>query len=196
MDSQGAPTGDLTQFLEAASDGDAPFDAFLEAVLERELELYPAKEEAILEWYSGNHVFLATPTGSGKSLVALSAHFLAMTEGKRSFYTCPIKALVSEKFFSLCDEFGADNVGMLTGDVSLNRDAPIICCTAEILANIAIRPWDDRSIDVVIMDEFHYYSDKERNQFRHHQEQILQCGNCRRPPLIFFCQCQLKPHLK
>ena len=97
-----------------------------------------------------------------KSLVALSAHFLAMSEGKRSFYTCPIKALVNEKFFSLCDEFGADNVGMLTGDVSINRDAPIICCTAEILANIAIRPWDDRAVDVVIMDEFHYYSDKER----------------------------------
>ena len=95
-------------------------------------------------------------------MVALSAHFLAMSEGKRSFYTCPIKALVNEKFFSLCDEFGADNVGMLTGDVSINRDAPIICCTAEILANIAIRPWDDRAVDVVIMDEFHYYSDKER----------------------------------
>ena len=162
MDNQGPPDGELSSYLEAAQGSDAPFDAFLEAVLERDLELYPAQEEAILEWYSGNHVFLATPTGSGKSLVALSAHFLAMTEGKRSFYTCPIKALVSEKFFSLCDEFGAENVGMLTGDVSLNRDAPIICCTAEILANIAIRPWDDRAIDVVIMDEFHYYSDKER----------------------------------
>lgn len=162
MDNQEPPEGTLSPYVKTTGDGEAPFDAFLEAIMERDLELYPAQEEAILEWYSGNHVFLATPTGSGKSLVALSAHFLAMTEGKRSFYTCPIKALVSEKFFSLCDEFGADNVGMLTGDVSLNRDAPIICCTAEILSNIAIRPWDDRTIDVVIMDEFHYYSDKER----------------------------------
>ncbi|MEC8052069.1 MAG: DUF3516 domain-containing protein [Myxococcota bacterium] len=156
------PAGTLSPFIRAVDGGEAPFDAFLEAVMERDLELYPAQEEAILEWYDGSHVFLATPTGSGKSLVALSAHFLAMSEGKRSFYTCPIKALVNEKFFSLCDEFGADNVGMLTGDVSINRDAPIICCTAEILANIAIRPWDDRTVDVVIMDEFHYYSDKER----------------------------------
>ncbi len=154
--------GILTPFMNSVDADIGPFDAFFAAIQARELEPYPAQEEAILEWYSGSHIFLATPTGSGKSLVALAAHFLAMSEGKRSFYTCPIKALVNEKFFSLCDEFGAQNVGMLTGDVSINRDAPIICCTAEILANIAIRPWDDQAIDVVIMDEFHYYSDKER----------------------------------
>ena len=84
---------------------------FLRQLWSETSSFIPAQEEAILEWYDGSHVFLATPTGSGKSLVALSAHFLAMSEGKRSFYTCPIKALVNEKFFSLCDEFGADNVG-------------------------------------------------------------------------------------
>src|SRR6202044_131432 len=104
-----------------------------------DLELYPAQEEAILELFSGNHVILSTPTGSGKSLVALAMHFFAMAQGKRSFYTAPIKALVSEKFFALCADFGPDNVGMLTGDAAVNRDAPIVCCTAEVLANMALR---------------------------------------------------------
>ena len=104
---------------------------------------------------------LNTPTGSGKSLVATALHFKALAEGKTSFYTCPIKALVNEKFFALCQEFGPENVGMLTGDATINPTAPIVCCTAEILANLALR---DRSarVDYVVMDEFHYYADKER----------------------------------
>ncbi|MBN2362289.1 MAG: DUF3516 domain-containing protein, partial [Deltaproteobacteria bacterium] len=73
-----------------------------------------------------------------------------------------IKALVSEKFFWLCDEFGAANVGMLTGDASINRDAPIICCTAEILSNMALHQWQATPVDAVVIDEFHYYSDPER----------------------------------
>jgi superfamily II RNA helicase len=125
------------------------------------LSLYPAQEEAILELLGGKHLVLGTPTGSGKSLVATALHFKAMAEGKVSFYTCPIKALVSEKFFALCQAFGADSVGMLTGDASINRDAPIICCTAEILANLALRDARPR-VDYVVMDEFHYYADKER----------------------------------
>jgi superfamily II RNA helicase len=125
------------------------------------LSLYPAQEEAILELLADKHLFLKTPTGSGKSLVATALHFKAMAEGKISYYTCPIKALVNEKFFALCDAFGPENVGMLTGDASINREAPIICCTAEILANMAMR--DSRArVDYVVMDEFHYYSDKER----------------------------------
>src|SRR5713101_10217121 len=123
--------------------------------------LYPAQEEAILELLSGKHLILNTPTGSGKSLVAMALHFKAMSEGKVSFYTCPIKALVNEKFFALCEAFGPENVGILTGDASINREAPIICCTAEILSNLALREADP-GVDQVVMDEFHYYADKER----------------------------------
>ena len=103
------------------------------------LSLYPHQEEAAIELFSGNNVILATPTGSGKSLVAIAAHFAALADRRVTFYTAPIKALVSEKFFALCAIFGAENVGMLTGDASVNADAPIICCTAEVLANIALR---------------------------------------------------------
>ena len=83
--------------------------------------LYPAQEEALIELVSGANVVLATPTGSGKSLVATGALYAALAAGRRSYYTAPIKALVSEKFFALCDVFGAANVGMLTGDASVNH---------------------------------------------------------------------------
>jgi len=125
------------------------------------LSLYPAQEEALLEIMAGKHVVLNTPTGSGKSLVATALHFKALAEGRTSYYTCPIKALVSEKFFALCQLFGPDNVGMMTGDATINREAPIICCTAEILANMALRDAAAR-VDTVVMDEFHYYADRER----------------------------------
>ena len=125
------------------------------------LSLYPAQEEALLELMAGKHVVLNTPTGSGKSLVATALHFKGLAEGKTSFYTCPVKALVSEKFFALCKLFGPERVGMMTGDASINRDAPIICCTAEILSNMALRDGATRA-DYVIMDEFHYYGDRER----------------------------------
>ncbi len=111
---------------------------------------------------AGRHVILATPTGSGKSMVALAQHFRALARGERGFYTSPIKALVSEKFFALCDDLGADNVGMMTGDAAINRDAPIICCTAEVLANIALRQGAAAPVDHVVMDEFHYYADRDR----------------------------------
>ncbi len=145
-----------------APDPDAVFMAFLEWVEDRGLSLYPAQEEAVMELVSGNNVILSTPTGSGKSLVAVGAHFQALSAGQRSYYTAPIKALVSEKFFALCDIFGAQNVGMITGDSSVNQDAPIVCCTAEILANIALREGADAELGVVIMDEFHFYADPQR----------------------------------
>src|SRR6185436_9786070 len=111
---------------------------------------------------AGKHVILNTPTGSGKSLVALGLHFKALAEGKTSYYTSPIKALASEKFFALCDDFGAENVGMMTGDASINPEAPVICCTAEVLANRALREGERLAVPYVVMDEFHYYSDAER----------------------------------
>lgn len=140
---------------------DEILDRFVTYVASTGLSLYPAQEEAMLELLGGKHVVLATPTGSGKSLVALALHFQAMAEGRTSFYTCPIKALVNEKFFALCDAFGAENVGMMTGDAAINRDAPILCCTAEILSNLSIRQ-QRQFADVVVMDEFHYYGDKDR----------------------------------
>jgi superfamily II RNA helicase len=158
----------LHQFVPATASSGAPVDAdaileaFLAWVSEQGLELYPAQEEGILELIAGRHLVLATPTGSGKSLVALALHFKLMCEGRRSAYTSPIKALVSEKFFELCRQLGAHNVGMMTGDASINPRAPVLCCTAEILANLALREGAYTPVDAVVMDEFHYYSDAER----------------------------------
>jgi superfamily II RNA helicase len=135
---------------------------FLEYTESKRLRLYPAQESAILEVFEEKNVILNTPTGSGKSLVAAAVHFKAIAQGQRSVYTCPIKALVNEKWLGLCREFGPDNVGLSTGDASVNRDAPILCCTAEILANIALREGTQADVQEVIMDEFHYYADRER----------------------------------
>jgi len=143
-------------------DPDAILDRFTRWASDAGLELYDAQEEALLELMTNRHVVLSTPTGSGKSLVALGLHFKALCEGKRSFYTAPIKALVSEKFFALCDEFGPENVGMLTGDAAINWAAPVICCTAEVLANMALRQGSETDAPYVVMDEFHYFADRDR----------------------------------
>ncbi len=135
---------------------------FLEYQGGKGVQLYPAQESAILELFDGKNVILNTPTGSGKSLVASALLFQALAQGRRSIYTCPVKALVNEKWMSLCREFGPDNVGLSTGDATINRDAPILCCTAEILGNIALREGADSAIRDAVVDEFHYYSDRER----------------------------------
>lgn len=137
-------------------------DVFLGRVESAGLTLYPAQEEAILELFDEKNVILNTPTGSGKSLVAEALHFKALSQRKRSIYTCPIKALVNEKWLALCRQFGPENVGLSTGDATINRGAPILCCTAEILSNIALREGAAADVSDVIMDEFHYYSDRER----------------------------------
>jgi superfamily II RNA helicase len=145
-----------------SSGNDELLGRFLEYVESRNLQLYAAQETAILELFEEKNVILNTPTGSGKSLVAAALHFKALVQGKRSIYTCPIKALVNEKWMSLCREFGPENVGLSTGDATVNREAPILCCTAEILANIALREGISANVSEVIMDEFHYYADRER----------------------------------
>jgi len=157
-----AATATLTALLPPTADADALFETFTAWAQARGTTLYPAQEEAVLEIVSGSHVVLATPTGSGKSLVAIGAHFAAMAAGSRSFYTAPIKALVSEKFFALCEVFGPENVGMMTGDAAVNSGAPIVCATAEIVANLALREGRGADIGQVVMDEFHFYSEPDR----------------------------------
>lgn len=147
---------------DTAITNDLLLDRFLDYTARRRLTLYPAQEEAILEIFDEKNVILNTPTGSGKSLVAMALHFAALARGRRSVYTCPIKALVNEKWRDLCREFGAENVGLSTGDATVNRDAPILCCTAEILANMALREGRDAPVDDVVMDEFHWYADRDR----------------------------------
>src|SRR5580700_8968713 len=156
------PPVTLIDLLPETPDPDAVFDAFAGWSKGRGLALYPHQEEALIEIVSGANVILSTPTGSGKSLVAAGAHFAALADGRRTFYSAPIKALVSEKFFDLCAAFGPAEVGMMTGDGSVNASAPIICCTAEVLANIALRDGAAADVGQVVMDEFHFYADPER----------------------------------
>ena len=152
----------LTDLIPSPPDPDALYDAFETWVRQQGITLYPAQEEAVIEILTGSNVILSTPTGSGKTLVATGAHFAALAQGRRTYYTAPIKALVSEKFFALCDIFGAANVGMLTGDASVNAKAPVVCCTAEVLANIALREGASADIGQVVMDEFHFYAEPDR----------------------------------
>ncbi len=152
----------LTDLLPPDPDPDSLYDAFSKWTTDQGFELYPTQADALIEIVSGSNVVLSTPTGSGKSLVAAGAHFTALAQRRRSFYTAPIKALVSEKFFALCDMFGADNVGMLTGDASINPGAPIITATAEVLANLALRHGPNSDVGLVIMDEFHFYAEPDR----------------------------------
>ena len=152
----------LGAFLPDTPGVDELLDAFIEWSARSGLELYPHQEEAVLRLLAGDSVVLATPTGSGKSLVALAGAFTMLAQGRRATYTAPTKALVSEKFFELTAAFGASNVGMVTGDASVNGDAPVIACTAEILAQRALRSGAVTPADLVVMDEFHYYGDRDR----------------------------------
>ncbi|MFJ6217330.1 DEAD/DEAH box helicase [Streptomyces sp. NPDC092296] len=152
----------LIDELPGSADPDTLFEVFAGWAAERGITLYPHQEEALIEIVSGANVILNTPTGSGKSLVAAGAHFTALARRERTFYTAPIKALVSEKFFELVKMFGTANVGMMTGDASVNPTAPVICCTAEVLASIALRDGERADISQVVMDEFHFYAEPER----------------------------------
>jgi superfamily II RNA helicase len=158
------PPGSLAARARAVdpADPDALVEAFVDWAADQGLRLYPHQEESLVALVTDAHVIVSTPTGSGKSLIAAAAHFVAFAQGRRSFYTAPLKALVSEKFFALVEAFGAANVGMMTGDSAVNPQAPIICCTAEILANLALRDGPDADAAQVVMDEFHFYADPQR----------------------------------
>src|SRR5687768_1173480 len=156
----GRPLYDVLPDEEATSD--ILLGRFLDYVAAKGLQLYPAQEEAILELFEGKNVILNTPTGSGKTLVASALHVASLAHGRRSVYTSPIKALVNEKWMALCRELGPENVGLSTGDATVNREAPVLCCTAEVLANIALRDGERAAVDDVVLDEFHWYADRDR----------------------------------
>ena len=141
---------------------DEALEVFLEWVDARGMELWPHQEDALMDLAVGDSVILGTPTGSGKSMVALGLCFMAVATGRTAYYTAPIKALVSEKFFDMVDILGRENVGMITGDSTINTEAPVICCTAEILANQALREGPASKVACVVMDEFHFYADPDR----------------------------------
>ena len=149
-------------FDASAAAADRLYESFSDYADRLGLTLYPHQDEAIIELLGGSHVIFTTPTGSGKSLVATAAIRAALSTDRVSFYTAPVKALVSEKFFEVVGVFGADDVGMLTGDAALNAGAPIIACTAEVLANIALREGTAADVGLVVMDEFHYYGELDR----------------------------------
>lgn len=152
----------LGERMPPGGDPDDLLEAFAGWATDAELELYEHQEEAVLHLLAGDNVVLATPTGSGKSLVAVAGIFAALAQGRRAVYTAPVKALVSEKFFELTAAFGADRVGMVTGDAVVNGGAPVIACTAEILANRTLRAGAAADADLVVMDEIHYYGDRDR----------------------------------
>ena len=157
-----AQLGDRLPEIPGTISSDDILERFLDWVAGLGFDLFPAQQEALIELMVGRHVVLDTPTGSGKSLVATALLFKGLCEGRTGFYTAPVKALASEQFFRMCDDFGAERVGMLTGDASINPAAPIVCCTAEVLANMTLRRGRTLPVDYVVMDEFHYYSDPQR----------------------------------
>ena len=167
IDESSSDFGSLGALAPAWREGDAiseeeALEMFYEWLAEHEIDLWPHQDEALMSLMVGDHVILGTPTGSGKSMVAIGMMFMALCSGKRAFYTAPIKALVSEKFFGLVNMLGRENVGMITGDSQINPQAPVICCTAEILANQALREGEWSDVGCVAMDEFHFYSDPDR----------------------------------
>ena len=154
--------GPLLARIEGSEDPEELYFQFSDWCSSRGREPYPAQDEGFIELAADRNVLLCTPTGSGKSMVALFAHFLAFARHQRSIYTAPTKALVNEKFFALCEDFGPRNVGLITGDGAVNEDALVICCTAEILSQMALVEGRETPFSVVVMDEFHYFGDRDR----------------------------------
>ena len=112
---------------------------------------------------NGKSVLVAAPTGAGKTIVGEFAAFLAMESGKKCFYTTPIKALSNQKFQDLSAMFGESNVGLLTGDTSINSEAPIVIMTTEVLRNMIYSASSTLTdLRYVVMDEVHYLADRFR----------------------------------
>src|ERR671913_2020011 len=112
---------------------------------------------------AGSGVLVAAPTGAGKTIVGEFAVFLALASGRKCFYTTPIKALSNQKYADLVRRHGAANVGLLTGDNSVNGEAPVVVMTTEVLRNMLYAGSSTlRGLGYVVMDEVHYLSDRFR----------------------------------
>jgi hypothetical protein len=145
--------------------GSDPLDVvevFAQWAAEGSRPLYRHQDDAIMALAAGDHVVLATPTGSGKSLVATAGMVLALNRGERAVWTAPIKALVAEKFFDLVNLLGAERVGLATGDAAINANADVLVCTAEVLANHALAMGPASGFGFACLDEFHFYGDADR----------------------------------
>ncbi|MFD4835326.1 DEAD/DEAH box helicase [Streptomyces uncialis] len=128
-----------------------------------EFDLDPFQTEACKALEAGKGVLVAAPTGSGKTIVGEFAVHLALGQGKKCFYTTPIKALSNQKYSDLAKRYGADKVGLLTGDNSVNSDAPVVVMTTEVLRNMLYAGSQSLlGLGYVVMDEVHYLSDRFR----------------------------------
>ncbi|MFE0106825.1 DEAD/DEAH box helicase [Streptomyces sp. NPDC059009] len=128
-----------------------------------EFGLDPFQIEACEALEAGKGVLVAAPTGSGKTIVGEFAVHLALLQGKKCFYTTPIKALSNQKYTDLAKRYGADKVGLLTGDNSVNSDAPVVVMTTEVLRNMLYAGSQSLlNLGYVVMDEVHYLSDRFR----------------------------------
>ncbi|WP_405788305.1 DEAD/DEAH box helicase [Streptomyces sp. NBC_00029] len=128
-----------------------------------DFDLDPYQVEACKALEAGKGVLVAAPTGSGKTIVGEFAVHLALQQGRKCFYTTPIKALSNQKFADLVKRYGADKVGLLTGDNSVNSDAPVVVMTTEVLRNMLYAGSQSlRGLGYVVMDEVHYLSDRFR----------------------------------
>ena len=131
---------------------------------------YPVQEEALLAYFTGDQgVLVCAPTGTGKTLIAEAAVYEALRTGQRMYYTTPLIALTDQKLDELRQSavrwgFSADSVGLVTGNRSVNPDAPVLVVVAEILLNRLLSPemFDFAKVSAVVMDEFHSFNDRER----------------------------------
>jgi ATP-dependent RNA helicase HelY len=126
-------------------------------------ELDDFQRQACLSLQQGRGVLVAAPTGAGKTIVGEFAVYLALQRGLKAFYTTPIKALSNQKYSELAEKYGPGNVGLLTGDTSINGDAPVVVMTTEVLRNMLYADSDTLDdLGFVVMDEVHYLADRFR----------------------------------
>ncbi|ALE06007.1 RNA helicase [Arthrobacter sp. ERGS1:01] len=143
-----------------AADAGTDFGAFKETL---DFELDDFQITACRALVAGRGVLLAAPTGAGKTIVGEFAVYLALSHGNKAFYTTPIKALSNQKYQELARKYGLENVGLLTGDTSINSEAPVVVMTTEVLRNMLYADSDTLAgLAYVVMDEVHYLADRFR----------------------------------